>query len=307
MNLERARQLQTESLDLMASKNADYGSQNIEITGTQGVSVRLLDKTMRLINLTKSGKEPNHESVRDTFRDVMNYGLIGLMLEEGSWDSKPTNHGSVQTVNEEAPEFSEEIVGVNSDLISRLESGGVRHWFPCISAFEDEQRRWRDESTEAPLIHHKPGGMVYLGGPIDMASSDEQRVWRKEATAELARLDVGVFDPSVAFGGNGLARRAVMDICKAAIDECAVMLVCLPAGVPAFGTIREIEYARASNTPVIIVSNWVDRALFSSDCYVYSNGDPAQLLRFGIGHAAKLVHQLTDYRGNERRGTSKRA
>lgn len=70
-----------EVVDLLMAKRADYGTANIAITGLYGVAVRLQDKVARLLNLLASGQEPNHESVEDTFRDIVGYGLIGLRSE----------------------------------------------------------------------------------------------------------------------------------------------------------------------------------------------------------------------------------
>lgn len=89
MNRDKAEGVIKEALDLMARKNADYGSDNISTTGLYGLSVRLTDKVHRLLNLTKpNGAAPHFESVGDTFMDVMNYGLIGTLLLQGHWDDK---------------------------------------------------------------------------------------------------------------------------------------------------------------------------------------------------------------------------
>ncbi len=73
-------------IELLLSKREDYGTLNINLTGQHGVAVRLVDKTARLLNLTDSGFDPNHETVVDTWMDVVGYGLIGLILEqEGEW------------------------------------------------------------------------------------------------------------------------------------------------------------------------------------------------------------------------------
>lgn len=94
MNKKAAQRIQRENLALMVKKNTDYSGNrgdNITRTGLYGVSVRLLDKVERLLNLTDPAnkKKPNFESIRDTFKDVSNYGLIGMLLESGEWQEPP--------------------------------------------------------------------------------------------------------------------------------------------------------------------------------------------------------------------------
>lgn len=70
---------------LMARKQRDYGSGNIALTGEKGVVIRLNDKVQRLLNLARTGESAFNESVRDTWQDIANYGLIGLDCHDGSW------------------------------------------------------------------------------------------------------------------------------------------------------------------------------------------------------------------------------
>lgn len=74
-----------EMRDLMISKNRDYGPGNIAAFGELGVVVRASDKVHRLANLLQSGKEPEHEKLEDTWLDLANYGLIGLLCRRGWW------------------------------------------------------------------------------------------------------------------------------------------------------------------------------------------------------------------------------
>ncbi len=67
--------------DLVISKQRDYGPQNILDFGEFGVLVRANDKVSRLKNLMKAG-QPHHESVDDTWDDIVGYGLLGVMLRE---------------------------------------------------------------------------------------------------------------------------------------------------------------------------------------------------------------------------------
>lgn len=85
---EDAEDIIAEALDILLSKHADYGPLNIlNAPGGPyaGLAVRLHDKVARLANLTSTGQEPKHESVRDTFMDILNYGLIGILVLEDKW------------------------------------------------------------------------------------------------------------------------------------------------------------------------------------------------------------------------------
>ena len=55
-----------------------------------GLMVRLSDKMERLRNLYHKNKEnnTNFESVRDTYMDIAGYGVIGLMLLDGTFPPK---------------------------------------------------------------------------------------------------------------------------------------------------------------------------------------------------------------------------
>lgn len=82
------------TLELLVRKNAAYGAQNISLTGLQGVTVRALDKTMRLKNLVlDGGPGAGDESVEDTLRDLLGYALIGLLIQRGKWGEGEIIHG----------------------------------------------------------------------------------------------------------------------------------------------------------------------------------------------------------------------
>lgn len=78
--------------ELCERKQHDYGPHSISNTGNIGVAVRLNDKVTRLLNLIQKmdkGDEPPHwESIRDTYTDIMNYAVIGLLLFDGKWADK---------------------------------------------------------------------------------------------------------------------------------------------------------------------------------------------------------------------------
>jgi hypothetical protein len=83
---EAAQQIADKVVSLCVKKHLDYGVTNITDFGEFGVLVRLNDKVSRLKNLYKSGKEPNNESLDDTWLDVIGYGIIGCMLRDKTFD-----------------------------------------------------------------------------------------------------------------------------------------------------------------------------------------------------------------------------
>jgi hypothetical protein len=82
---KRALALALECIQLLDSKQQDYGPRNISYSGELGIAVRQQDKVCRLKHLLENGRKANHESKRDTYMDMANYGLIGLMLDDGTW------------------------------------------------------------------------------------------------------------------------------------------------------------------------------------------------------------------------------
>jgi len=74
--------------DILLKKQSDYGPNNIRNAPggpLNGLQVRLYDKMSRLINLIESGVKPENESLRDTFVDIANYGVIGVMLLDNTF------------------------------------------------------------------------------------------------------------------------------------------------------------------------------------------------------------------------------
>jgi hypothetical protein len=46
------------------------------------------DQLARINHLIDSGKDPENESLRDSFIDMMNYSAIGLMVLDKKWPEK---------------------------------------------------------------------------------------------------------------------------------------------------------------------------------------------------------------------------
>lgn len=74
---------------LLISKHKDYGPRNIsEAPGgaINGLRVRMHDKLARINNLVDNNKNPEHESLEDSFKDMANYAIIGLLVLRDKWD-----------------------------------------------------------------------------------------------------------------------------------------------------------------------------------------------------------------------------
>lgn len=77
--------------ELLLSKHLDYGPKNIsESPGgpINGLRVRMHDKLARINNLVDNSRNPQHESLEDSFKDMANYSIIALLVLRQQWDSK---------------------------------------------------------------------------------------------------------------------------------------------------------------------------------------------------------------------------
>ena len=79
-----------ELAELLVSKHKDYGPKNISLApggAINGLRVRMHDKLARINNLVDSGVDPEHESLEDSFKDMANYAVIGLLVLRKQWDN----------------------------------------------------------------------------------------------------------------------------------------------------------------------------------------------------------------------------
>ena len=79
--------------NLLLSKHHDYGPKNIAGSPggpINGLRVRMWDKIARINNLVDNDKNPNNESLRDSFLDLLNYSAIALMVLDNNWPETPT-------------------------------------------------------------------------------------------------------------------------------------------------------------------------------------------------------------------------
>jgi hypothetical protein len=91
------RQIQKEMYKMFARKHMDYGLNNIALGGDlnndddkkfslTGLCIRLTDKISRLKNLLVNGRSfVKGEGMEDTFIDIANYGIIGLLVGRDKW------------------------------------------------------------------------------------------------------------------------------------------------------------------------------------------------------------------------------
>ena len=92
------KQIQSEMYEMFARKHMDYGLNNIALGGDiinnqddkkfslTGLAIRLTDKISRLKNLLLNGKNyVKGEGMEDTFIDIANYGIIGLLVGRDKW------------------------------------------------------------------------------------------------------------------------------------------------------------------------------------------------------------------------------
>lgn len=76
---------------LLVKKHLDYGPKNISDSPggpINGLRVRIHDKIARINNLVdRSVANPQYESLEDSFKDLANYAIIGLLVLRDKWDN----------------------------------------------------------------------------------------------------------------------------------------------------------------------------------------------------------------------------
>jgi hypothetical protein len=95
---EEFKNIQAEMYKMFAAKHMDYGLNNISLGGDilnnesdkkfslTGLAIRLTDKISRLKNLLINGRAfVIGEGMEDTFLDIANYGIIGLLVGRNKW------------------------------------------------------------------------------------------------------------------------------------------------------------------------------------------------------------------------------
>ena len=88
--IDTVRELLDEAGNLLLRKQMDYGPTNISKAPggpINGLRVRMHDKIARINNLIDKGVDPQNESLRDSFIDLLNYSAIAIMVLENKWPS----------------------------------------------------------------------------------------------------------------------------------------------------------------------------------------------------------------------------
>lgn len=83
---------------LLLKKHEDYGPKNISDSPggpLNGLRVRMHDKLARINNLIDNNKNPSNESLEDSFKDMANYAIIGLLVLRNEWDNDYKNNDTL--------------------------------------------------------------------------------------------------------------------------------------------------------------------------------------------------------------------
>jgi hypothetical protein len=87
---DEVRIVYDELMSLLLKKHKDYGPKNIADApggALNGLRVRMHDKLARINNLVDTGEVPQYESLEDSFKDMANYAIIGLLVLRKHWDN----------------------------------------------------------------------------------------------------------------------------------------------------------------------------------------------------------------------------
>jgi len=80
-----------EIITLVKKKNKDYGGSCFQLDAQKSFFLRIFDKTMRLKTLVWDGKRNEiDETVEDTIKDIIGYGLLWLCQKKKNNKSRRT-------------------------------------------------------------------------------------------------------------------------------------------------------------------------------------------------------------------------
>ena len=85
MNFEEMEKIMKEMDVLIRRKNEMYGDGNIDTIGQNGIIIRIQEKIERLKHLLENKNNPVEEPLEDTWKDIIGYGIIGLMVNREKW------------------------------------------------------------------------------------------------------------------------------------------------------------------------------------------------------------------------------
>lgn len=91
-----------EAQDLLLRKHEDYGPKNIADApggALNGLRVRMHDKLARINHLIGNGiQTPANESLRDSFIDMANYAIIGMLVLDEEWPETSSSNKDIACV-----------------------------------------------------------------------------------------------------------------------------------------------------------------------------------------------------------------
>ena len=90
------KKIQQEQLELFCKKQMDYGPENITLgrriddpknlkLSLLGIWFRSNDKIQRVLNLVQSNRDPENESLEDSWIDLSNYSIISMLINRNKW------------------------------------------------------------------------------------------------------------------------------------------------------------------------------------------------------------------------------
>ena len=88
LNIDGMYDIFKECVKLGEEKSRAYSNKVdvISITGVEGISIRLVDKVLRMHSLVSQNKTTSgDESMIDTLQDIINYSTYGILLLQNKW------------------------------------------------------------------------------------------------------------------------------------------------------------------------------------------------------------------------------
>lgn len=90
------KKIQQEQYELFCRKQLDYGPENITLgkdteipenrkLSLLGIWFRSNDKIQRILNLIQSNRNPQNESLEDSWIDLSNYSIISMLISRNKW------------------------------------------------------------------------------------------------------------------------------------------------------------------------------------------------------------------------------
>ena len=188
---------------IMVERHKKYGAGNFNRHGGYGVLVRMNDKLSRLEGIYESGRTAaqdfGDEPELDTWIDIANYGVIGLMLKAGTWALPAAALGEVPD-GRERPEnpIDAEYARDRANYVIQADAPPP----PMLSIAELEAQgdaaRGPGEPDPTPVqseIEKQLDGLTSYGGvryaastlaPLVEAIERERAAWRELKTATIS-------------------------------------------------------------------------------------------------------------------------